>query len=367
MIGIRTDMNENIASGHLMRCLTIAEQLKIQQQEVLFIGADGNGRALTEQAGFAFVNLHSAWNHMEEELERLEAVLQEYDIELLLIDSYSVTPVYMERLAAKVRLAYLDDEQLFNYPVSLLVNDALDAGEELYPASKARLLLGGDYAPLRSEFAQGRIAIAETVMNIMITTGGSDPYHIAYGLARKLLSENLQYRLHIVAGRFFDNVEQLQQLAAQYGRERVHIYEKVQRMSDVMKCCDLAVSAGGTTLAELCAMGVPTVAFAFAQNQIAAAEGFARRGWIVYAGSRLGAYDKKELPEEPEESAGNETSAENAFLEAVLEGIRALESREKRCRMAERAASGIDGQGAKRIAAAICELLSEQQRKESEQ
>jgi spore coat polysaccharide biosynthesis predicted glycosyltransferase SpsG len=38
-------------------------------------------------------------------------------------------------------------------------------------------------------------------------------------------------------------------------------------MSELMRGCDVAISAGGVTLYELCACGIPTIVFMSAENQ----------------------------------------------------------------------------------------------------
>ena len=64
----------------------------------------------------------------------------------------------------------------------------------------------------------------------------------------------------------------------------IHIHTGVSDMASLMASCDLAVSAGGTTLCELCAVGVPTVSYLMAENQRTAVETFAKEGLIPFAG-----------------------------------------------------------------------------------
>ena len=62
------------------------------------------------------------------------------------------------------------------------------------------------------------------------------------------------------------------------------IYHDISDIARVMKKCDVAISAGGTTIAELCACGIPTIGFAVAQNQIYGLEAYSKDGIVKYAG-----------------------------------------------------------------------------------
>ena len=69
MFYIRTDINEIIATGHVMRCLSIADAAKRQGEDVIFILSDENGKKYIEDRGYKIVVLNfrettkgNAWN-----------------------------------------------------------------------------------------------------------------------------------------------------------------------------------------------------------------------------------------------------------------------------------------------------------------
>ena len=155
-IGIRVDANEIVATGHVMRCLAIAEELRKIGQELLFISADDFPRPLIEQKGFEFVSLQTDWKHMEKEIEQLQAVIDRYHIGLLLADSYYVTRAYFERIHSFMKVMYIDDlgKEVYDVDCTICYADyyrELEL-EERYP-SNVKLLLGTRYAPLRREFS----------------------------------------------------------------------------------------------------------------------------------------------------------------------------------------------------------------------
>ena len=156
VIGIRVDVNETVATGHIMRCITIAEQIKKLGGQVLFITADGQAEELLARAGMEHVCLQSRWDHMEEELPVLREVLKLAGIKTLLVDSYQATPAYFEELCPLVKLVCIDDCFEHIFPVDVLIN--YNAYHIRFPyretyGGKTRLLLGTDYVPLREEFS----------------------------------------------------------------------------------------------------------------------------------------------------------------------------------------------------------------------
>lgn len=160
VIGIRVDVNETVATGHIMRCITIAEQIKKLGGQVLFITADGQAEELLARAGMEHVCLQSRWDHMEEELPVLREVLKLAGIKTLLVDSYQATPAYFEELCPLVKLVCIDDCFEHIFPVDVLIN--YNAYHIRFPyretyGGKTRLLLGTDYVPLREEFSVKQI------------------------------------------------------------------------------------------------------------------------------------------------------------------------------------------------------------------
>ena len=56
-------------------------------------------------------------------------------------------------------------------------------------------------------------------------------------------------------------------------------------MAGLMEMCDLAITAGGTTIYELAAVGVPFICFSYAENQELLTEYIGERQIAGYAGA----------------------------------------------------------------------------------
>lgn len=292
MIVIRADANEHIASGHVMRCLSLADALFSLGQEIVFITSDDYAAKLVTDRDFKVICFNNDYNDKEGELDRIIAEIEKISPELILIDSYQVTADYLQTIRDNTgsKLAYIDDLNAFDYPVDIVINYSIYANDIDYPNNKT-YLLGTQYVPLRKQFELSEDILNRSIIGrsdnrqILITTGAADPYHISGKIIRSILNEPLlsEYKLSVVRGRFWENDEILNEVS-KYGKDRIRWYENVENMADLMLPATMAVSAGGSTLYELCACLVPTVTIACADNQLGNVNGFAERGIMQYAG-----------------------------------------------------------------------------------
>lgn len=97
---IRTDGNQEIATGHLMRCLSVAQALKERNLPVLFAVADHNSGQLLRsfmagEEDFPVICLDTDYRNPAAELDRLCTAVFENNIGCVLMDSYFVTPPYL--------------------------------------------------------------------------------------------------------------------------------------------------------------------------------------------------------------------------------------------------------------------------------
>lgn len=292
VIAIRADANDIIATGHIMRCITIARQLQAKGKKVLFFTADEYPHHMLAQAGMEYVCLHTDWNQMEEEITVLGQELKKYGCKKLLADSYQVTKKYFDNLKTVCKIIYIDDCFDTVYPADMIINyNAYHVRfpyEEAYKG-KARLLLGTAYVPLREEFQTPSSydplnQNSDAGRQILVSSGGGDQYSALCGIlseaiAREECSKNI---FHVVVGRFNKHTEELEQLAGKY--PNIHLHYNVTNMAELMGQCTIAISAAGTMLFELCAMQIPTIFFVCADNQQYDSDFFAREERMLFAG-----------------------------------------------------------------------------------
>lgn len=287
MIFVRADANAQIATGHIMRCLSIANALKEQGEEVTFVTADEYGNSFLADSGFAHICLQSKWDDLEQEIDFLVSLIMEKKVKLLVLDTYYVTPHYMEALHKVTKVAYIDDLHAFMYPCDILINYSIYANtlpyEQEYPDTK--LLLGCQYAPLRKQFIGLRAPqIKKQIQNILILTGGTDPENLTGNLVEHILSKVYLkgIRTEVICGKFYHYQKDLEQVAKD--NQGVAVLNHVENIQEHMQRADIVVSAGGSTLYELCACGIPTISYALAENQIKNVKTFQELDLIPYAG-----------------------------------------------------------------------------------
>ena len=332
MILFRADGNPEIGSGHIMRCLSLADAFRDMGQNTVFVTADECFQGVIQKRGYECRVLHTEYNRMEDELPVLLLVLQNLQPRCILLDSYFVTPDYMEAVRRAAPLVYVDDLNSFDYPADMVVNYMLYGNKLDYPQNK-RYLLGSQYAILRKEF-QGvpRRRAKERVRNVLISTGGSDFEHVALKCVRYLWEHPLSgVTCHVVLGAMNQDAAEIKRIAAPC--PHIVLHQNIPDMRSLMLECDAAVSAGGTTLFELCACGLPTVTYVLADNQLLNAASFEEAGLMLCAG---------------------DVRKDRRFAEHIFEQLDILmQAQSIRQSIADRMQALVDGGGARRVMEAV--------------
>ncbi len=290
MILFRADGNAKIGSGHIMRCLSIADAFKRKNKESCFLLADKAFLSLIESRGYAVHILDSDYRNLDSEIEQVKTAVCNYQSEMVIIDSYYVAKNYLKGLKELVRLVYVDDLATFAYPVDMLVNynayGPYIAYKELYAKENEtlpQLVLGLQYVPLREMFRNVPMRKQnEIVKNVLISTGGSDPIHLALKLAQYITKNSCSQRFHILVGAMNADYGRLKYIAETSNNIIVH--HNVNDMRKLISFCDIAISAAGSTMYEIAACGVPMIIYVLADNQIPGAEAFEKLGLAISCG-----------------------------------------------------------------------------------
>ncbi len=284
VIYIRADMNREIASGHVMRCLSVADAAAEMGVRTVFLTADEIPHELIRSRGYEARSLNTDWRDPEGELPALESFFREAEAGPVLVDHYKVTPRYLRELSRMRKTAYLDDLALFPYETDLVINYEIYAEDSFYPVKHpgTEFCLGPAYAPLRAEFAGVPAKkISGEPENILLVSGGTDPADILLRTATAIPRGRYQ-KLRIVCGKLYGKTEELRSALAD--RSEAEVLTFAPNLKDYMEEADILISAGGSTLYEACALGTPTITYALADNQLDNVKAFRDKGLMDYAG-----------------------------------------------------------------------------------
>jgi UDP-2,4-diacetamido-2,4,6-trideoxy-beta-L-altropyranose hydrolase len=290
----RADAAPQIGTGHVMRCLALAEALIEAGVRCLFAMAQSNdGLDRRIEAAGAERRTIAAIPGSRDDFEATRGLLAAEGCRALVIDGYRFDSAYRAGLRASgVRVLAFDD--LGDLPAlhaDVVVNAAPTATGLSYDriAPGAVHLLGADYVALRREI---RVAAAERRplperRAILLTFGGSDPLGLTAPCIERLAPAlDGQDRLIVAVGVANPQVDVIREAARRHGG-RVELHVNSTGMGALMAQAGLAVSAAGTTVGELAALAVPTILVVSADNQAPAAGPLSGTGWCRVVDGRL--------------------------------------------------------------------------------
>lgn len=328
-VGIRVDANPVIATGHIMRTTAVAGCLKTMGHEVLFICADEGCVPFLQGKDLQYIILNRKWDDYDGETEIMVGIIKEYGIESLLVDSYYITPGYMQEICKHVKVTYFDELYLKGYGCQQVINGFIEPPD--YSGDYPKAFAGPGYAPLREEFWDiPPKTINEKLGTLLVTSGGTDTYHFCKRFMEHFLAkeEFSDIKVILVLGRLSVDKDEL--VAKYSNNPRVELYVATNKMCELMERADYAVTAGGTTLYEIAAVGVCASSFAMADNQVDITRLFDERGLVSFAG---------DLRYEMDEA-----------INKICCQIEASKPMEVRTKQAQKLQAVVDGQGSRRIA-----------------
>lgn len=289
---VRTDASESIGTGHVMRCLALAQAWQRPGSRVQFaLGMTANGLETRLAAEGVAIAQISAPPGSEEDAAQTSDLARSANAGWVVLDGYHFGANYQRAIkkAGLMSLCVDDYGHADHYWADVVLNQNSYADEATYCRREpyTRLLLGSTYALLRREFSRWRgwrRAISPVGGRILVTFGGSDPNNVTLAVIKALgLLNSTGFHVRVVVGAANPNRELLAEEAGR-GHCRVELVNAATDMPDLMAWADLAISAAGSTCWELAFMGVPMVTIIQAENQRFIAENLAQSGVALNAG-----------------------------------------------------------------------------------
>ncbi|MFJ7669470.1 UDP-2,4-diacetamido-2,4,6-trideoxy-beta-L-altropyranose hydrolase [Lysinibacillus sp. NPDC097195] len=268
---IRTDASIEIGSGHVMRCLTVAKNLRLNGCEVIFWMQDLPGNLID------YVNSEGFRNIFEAE-----------QADLYIIDHYGIDKEWESKIRVFTnKIAVIDDLANRKHDCELLLDqNVLPYFESRYDglvSDTCVKLLGPKFLIMRDEFINERRLLRkrqEKIENLLVFMGGSDPTNETIKILEAL--EDFQFkRVDVVVGNGNIYKSRIREICEEQG---YYYHCQINYMAKLMQQADFAIGAGGSTTWERCYVGLPSSSTIVASNQMEGTEYVAELGLVINLG-----------------------------------------------------------------------------------
>ncbi len=344
VVCIRVDGSAEIGTGHIFRCLALAEELYYKGFKPVFCTKDFDSELIEKIKSMGFeLSIIPANLSLEEDMKLFANIGKNNNADIVITDNYYFIDGYLKHLKDnfKVVVSIDDIADTFFYS-DILINQNINAIPEKYygkTENGTKLLLGPTYALLRKEFKKyhNKPRKFGKVENILVTLGGSDKENQTLKVLKALEKVEGEFSITIVLGVSNRNKESIREYVNK-AKKDIKLHENVSSMAELIYEADISIGAGGSTSWEFCCIGVPIIIIFLAENQKEIAEGLCARGISV----NLGWYKHV---------------SENDIKVAVEDLIN---NPYKRGVMSQKGREIVDGKGAERVTEEIISLLREE-------
>lgn len=293
----RCDASINIGTGHVMRCLTLADALqsvgavchficRAHEGHLLEVIRDHGHQADTlatvdnwAAAPTDCVLAHAEWlgTTQAEDAEACGLLLNAIQPDWIVVDHYALDAHWETTVSQYCKhIIVIDDLADRQHHCDILLDQTFGRDKQDYiqrVPTHCQILCGTDYAILRPEFLKWREYSlthrkSGTIEQILINLGGVDKDNVTLKILKHLQQANLPEYCHIIVvmgatAPWVDSViEQADTMPWQ-----TEVKTGVSNMAELMANSDLAIGAAGSTSWERCCLGLPTLMLVLADNQ----------------------------------------------------------------------------------------------------
>jgi UDP-2,4-diacetamido-2,4,6-trideoxy-beta-L-altropyranose hydrolase len=295
-IVFRVDSSLKIGVGHVYRCLAIAHALQDQDScnsiDFICCNHKGNLIDLISSNGFNVFDLelpencivddklfYSHWLGVSQKLDSEECIhtLKQEEVDWLIVDHYGIDEDWEKELQKHCKkIMVIDDLSDRAHQCDILLDQTFGRQKEEYKylvKKSCRLLLGSQYATLRTDFFRWRKYSIEHRSNfkfnqLLISMGGIDIDNFTGKVVQILDKCNLpnDIVIAVVVGKNFPHLKSIADKLSNL-KYKSEIMVGVDNIAEVMANSDIAIGAAGGSTWERCCLGLPTIQILTADNQ----------------------------------------------------------------------------------------------------
>lgn len=266
-IAIVVNAYDEIGTGHVYRCLSIASKLVFH--DVLFFLDESH------QLGIDIVNNYNYPFTTYDGSDDLLNKLRQYSPQLVVNDILDTTREYVTILKNNGYFVVNFEDLGTGTEVADVVFDALYEHE----IGEKNVFTGHKYYILKDEFYfQPQKIITQGVNNILITFGGTDPNNFTEKVIDSILTTNYEGRINVILGLGYRDIEGLISKYEPY--PSIQIYKNVLNISEFMFKADIIFTSSGRTMYEVCSLGVLTICLCQNERELTHVFANSRNGFI---------------------------------------------------------------------------------------
>ena len=340
-IAFRTDASNKIGTGHFMRCVTLAEELKKKDVHIRFLcrNLPIHLRDILITKAIEYIPLdtydftdsidelaHASWlgiSQLQDSKATINA-LADQTWDWIVVDHYALDARWEIELRSSVkRIMAIDDLADRQHDCDVLLDQNYFSDMQIRYKDKVpahcQLLLGPQYALLREEFRTLREQVkvrSGEVKKILVFFGGIDADNYTLQAIEVLAEVNFGFQVDVVIGAQHPFKDIIENACAKNG---YIFHEQTLRMAELMLKADLAIGAGGSASWERCCLGLPSLLVALADNQVAIAKELGAISACIYIGNGGKVSLKKWLSQLIANPKQIRKVSENAFL--IVDGL----------------------------------------------
>jgi len=332
----RVDSYHSIGSGHLIRCLNLADELNDFNNIWFITIASDYFVELINQRGYKALVIDRTSQKNEykridynQDASRTIQIIKEHriNVDILIVDNYALDDRWEEQLRSFAKkIVVIDDLANRKHVCDLLLDQNLvenmNTRYHHLIQKNTELLLGPKYIILGKEYSLQRKDISirsNNIKRVLISFGGVDEFNFTGKLVEhfsRAKFKGIQFEVAVT-----DSFVFLEDLLTRSNQNNIKIHRNIDSLALLMKKCDIAIGAGGTTTWERLSLALPSIVITIADNQLESAKLLSKMGLIYW----IGHYDalakgwKKNLEDLILSNKNNENISKKSF--SIVDGL----------------------------------------------
>lgn len=261
---LRADASRTQGTGHVMRCLTLAEGLRARGHEIILITNASEVSWLEQIKAESELTLVSSPQH-----QLAASYIAELKPDWVVVDSYEISAREISALADSMKVLAIVDGNHRDINATMYLDHNYSAEKLAWPEYvQERLLAGSKYALIRDSILEQKRSvpwkIQDDIPRVVAFMGGSDPTGAIKQVCRALTDIDMSMDVTLIA-----SSEWLKDIQEQiHAKNNFKVILPTSELPELLGNASIVISAAGTSSWEICTLGLPSVLISVVDNQV---------------------------------------------------------------------------------------------------